>query len=82
MPARAQLRGFLRVAGVEQPALAVRRRLLPAHVRADIDDHEALVAVLGRSLRADSDCVDVGAHRGSVLREMVRLAPQGLAPPR
>lgn len=51
--------------------------LLPAYVRADIRDHELLVALMERELRADSDCLDVGAHAGSVLREIVRLAPRG-----
>jgi FkbM family methyltransferase len=54
-----------------------RRRLLPAHVRADIRDQEQLVAVLELTLTADSDCLDVGAHAGAVLRELVRLAPRG-----
>jgi FkbM family methyltransferase len=54
-----------------------RRRLLPAHVRADIRDQEQLVAVLERTLVTDSDCLDVGAHTGAVLRELVRLAPEG-----
>jgi FkbM family methyltransferase len=74
------LRALRRVArglGVERQALAVRRRLLPAHVRADIRDHELLLALLERSLAPDSDCLDVGAHVGAVLREMVRLAPRG-----
>jgi FkbM family methyltransferase len=30
-----------------------------------------------RELREDADCLDVGAHAGSVLREIVRLAPRG-----
>jgi FkbM family methyltransferase len=51
--------------------------LLPAYVRADIRDHELLVALMERELRGDSDCLDVGAHAGSVLREIVRLAPRG-----
>ena len=55
----------------------IRRRLLPAHVRADVRDHELLVALLERTLEQDSQCLDVGAHSGSVLREMVRLAPRG-----
>ncbi len=29
------------------------------------------------TLRHDSNCVDVGAHRGAVLEQMVRLAPAG-----
>jgi FkbM family methyltransferase len=55
----------------------VRRRFLPAHVRADIRDTQLLVALLEEVLEPDSDCLDVGAHAGSVLREMVRLAPRG-----
>jgi FkbM family methyltransferase len=58
-------------------ARRLRRRLLPAHVRADIRDQELLAALLERSLRPDSDCLDIGAHSGAVLGEMVRLAPRG-----
>jgi FkbM family methyltransferase len=68
---------FARALRVERPARAVRRMLLPAYVRADIRDHELLVALMERELRGDSDCLDVGAHAGSVLREIVRLAPRG-----
>jgi FkbM family methyltransferase len=55
----------------------VRRRFLPAHIRADIRDTELLVAMLEELLEPDSDCLDVGAHAGSVLAEMVRIAPRG-----
>jgi FkbM family methyltransferase len=55
----------------------LRRRTLPAHVRRDIRDHELLVARLTEVLEPDSDCLDVGAHEGAVLRELVRLAPDG-----
>jgi FkbM family methyltransferase len=55
----------------------VRRRFLPAHIRADIRDTELLVALLEEVLEPDSDCLDVGAHAGSVLAEMVRIAPRG-----
>jgi FkbM family methyltransferase len=55
----------------------VVNRLRPAHVRADIRDNERLVSVLEEMLEPSSDCVDVGAHEGKVLREMVRLAPNG-----
>ena len=51
--------------------------LLPAHARADLRDNELLLALLGRILASDSDCLDVGAHEGAVLRELVRLAPRG-----
>jgi FkbM family methyltransferase len=33
--------------------------------------------LIGFALRADSCCVDVGAHRGAVLHEIVRVAPLG-----
>jgi FkbM family methyltransferase len=72
-----RLRTLARALRVERPARAVRRMLLPAYVRADIRDHELLVALMERELRGDSDCLDVGAHAGSVLREIVRLAPRG-----
>src|SRR5215212_2301575 len=55
----------------------VRRRFLPAHIRTDIRDTQLLVELLVEVLEPDSDCLDVGAHAGSVLREMVRLAPRG-----
>jgi FkbM family methyltransferase len=55
----------------------IRRRFLPAHVRADIRDSELLVALMNEVLQPDSDCLDAGAHAGSILREMVRLAPKG-----
>jgi FkbM family methyltransferase len=74
------LHGLRRVArglGVERQALSLRRRLLPAHVRADIRDHELLVALLENTLSPKSDCLDVGAHAGAVLCELVRLAPGG-----
>ena len=55
----------------------VRRRFLPAHIRADIRDTELLVALMEEVLEPDSDCLDVGAHAGSVLGEMTRIAPGG-----
>jgi FkbM family methyltransferase len=33
--------------------------------------------VMRRVLRSDSCCIDVGAHTGSILEEMIRLAPGG-----
>ena len=55
----------------------VRRRFLPAHIRADIRDTELLVALMEEVLEPNSDCLDVGAHAGSVLGEMTRIAPGG-----
>ena len=33
--------------------------------------------VMKRVLRKNSNCVDVGCHKGSILKEMLRLAPKG-----
>jgi len=74
---RRGLRAVARGLRVERQALAVRRRLLPAHVRADIRENERLVTLLEGLLEPDSDCLDVGAHEGAVLREIVRIAPRG-----
>jgi FkbM family methyltransferase len=40
-------------------------------------DREAL-EVMARVLAADSCCVDIGAHKGDILREMLRVAPRGV----
>jgi FkbM family methyltransferase len=45
--------------------------------RRDRIDNEHLRLLLAFSLRPDSNCIDVGAHRGDVLKELVRLAPRG-----
>jgi FkbM family methyltransferase len=33
--------------------------------------------IMARVLRSDSACIDVGCYRGQILREMLRLAPDG-----
>jgi FkbM family methyltransferase len=45
--------------------------------RRDRIDNEHLRLLLSFTLRPDSNCIDVGSHRGDVLREFVRLAPSG-----
>jgi FkbM family methyltransferase len=46
-------------------------------VKRDRRDNEHLRMLLAFSLSPDSNCIDVGAHQGEILREMVRLAPAG-----
>ncbi|OGO48803.1 MAG: hypothetical protein A2Z30_07715 [Chloroflexi bacterium RBG_16_64_43] len=41
------------------------------------EDRQTL-AIMRRILRPDSNCVDIGAHRGSILGEIVRRAPRGM----
>lgn len=38
---------------------------------------EQTVEVMKRSLKEDSNCVDVGCHQGTILREMLQIAPRG-----
>ncbi len=35
------------------------------------------IQVMKRVLRRDSACIDIGAHKGSILSEMLKLAPDG-----
>lgn len=55
--------------------LYVANKLAPT-VRNERDDRH-LIAMLPSILREDSNAIDVGAHRGGILREIVRVAPNG-----
>lgn len=59
-----------------QPLRALRRRIKP-ELRRDQRDSDHLRLLLALSLAADANCVDVGSHEGAVLREILRVAPQG-----
>ena len=63
--------------GIADPLRRVKRSFEPAHIRRDRRDNEHLRAILASVLAPDAGCIDVGAHRGDVLAELVRLAPQG-----
>jgi FkbM family methyltransferase len=62
--------------GLERPLLRAYEWRYPA-ARRDRIDNERLRQLLAFTLSPDSNCIDVGCHRGEVLREMVRLAPRG-----
>lgn len=72
-----RLRAVTRRLQVERQAVAIRRRFLPAHVRADIRDYELMISLFEQVLERNSDCLDVGANEGQLRREMVRVAPIG-----
>jgi FkbM family methyltransferase len=72
-----QLRRALHTAGLEPRAAALKRAFEPAHTTQDRRDHEALATIFAAALAPDACCVDVGAHTGDVLAEMVRIAPRG-----
>jgi FkbM family methyltransferase len=76
------LKRWLRHSPLGPTALALHRlRLSPAeramHDRNRAYDRETS-EVLRRVLAADSNCLDVGAHAGSILEVIVRLAPRGV----
>ncbi|MBL7498901.1 FkbM family methyltransferase [Frankia sp. CNm7] len=59
------------------PALKLaRRHMLPSARRNRIDDRN-LGLLISFLLREDSNCIDVGAHRGDVLRAIVNRSPRG-----
>jgi FkbM family methyltransferase len=59
------------------PLLGLKRRFDAPEVRRDREDNELLLVLLAEVLEPDSNCVEVGAHEGAILAEMVRLAPRG-----
>ena len=52
------------------------RRLTDSERRGQLYD-ELTVEVMRRTLRADSNCIDIGASTGALLQYMCELAPQG-----
>jgi FkbM family methyltransferase len=72
-----QLRRALRTAGLEPRAVALKRAFEPAHTTQDRRDHDALATIFAATLAPDACCIDVGAHSGDVLAEIVRIAPRG-----
>ena len=77
-----ELRHRIRRSPLGPLALAVYRRFLPpqrraVNARGARYDRET-TAVMRRVLRPDSSCIDVGAHRGSILEEILELAPRGV----
>ena len=63
--------------GIERQARSVHALLLPAAVRQDQRDMASLRRLVGYLLAPDTACVDVGAHRGDLLADIVRVAPRG-----
>jgi FkbM family methyltransferase len=54
----------------------LRNILYPAYKR-ELIDNQHLRLLLTFALKEDSNCIDVGAHEGAVLAEMLRVAPRG-----
>lgn len=70
--------GFLqRASEVRAWMAATCPLLLPAAARRDLRDNANLRLLLSFLLAPDANCIDIGCSRGDVLKEMLRVAPQG-----
>jgi FkbM family methyltransferase len=74
---RAQAMRVIQRLGLEPQARSLQRALVSKGKRRDLRDQESLRLLLAFTLSADSNCIDVGAHSGGVLDDIVRLAPRG-----
>ena len=62
---------------LDDPLLRARRSLAPAGVRRNYRDMANLRLYLRLTLQPTDCCIDVGANRGQLLEEFVRLSPGG-----
>jgi FkbM family methyltransferase len=80
MPSGATVRHrVMRVAeslGVDEQVKQLRA-LTNRGLRRDLRDHAALRLLVAATVRRDAHTIDVGSHRGDVLGELVRVAPEG-----
>jgi FkbM family methyltransferase len=53
-------------------------RELPSHVERGAEYDRQTLQVMRCVLRRDSNCIDLGAHNGDVLKQMIELAPAGI----
>lgn len=72
------LKGIVRQSPLAEPARSLHRRLWPLapaeqNARYDVETAE----VMARVLTADSNCLDIGAHAGSILRVILCHAGRG-----
>ena len=62
--------------GIDDKLRALRAIVHPVHRKQRVDDKK-LRLLLQSTLTHTSNCIDIGAYRGRVLAEMVRVAPNG-----
>ena len=62
--------------GIDEPLRSLRAALSPQY-RVLQGNKQQLRTLLAAILTETSNCIDIGAYRGRVLAEMVRLAPRG-----
>jgi FkbM family methyltransferase len=78
VPARVRegIRNVARPLHLEAPLRRVYERLDPV-TRIDRLANDNTRLLLAFTLRSDSNCIDIGAHSGVILQEIVRCAPRG-----
>ena len=74
--ARERVRQLAARAGVESQVRHTYQ-LFNRTARREARDNEHMRVLLAACLAPDSDCIDVGAHSGGILGEIVRCAPRG-----
>jgi FkbM family methyltransferase len=67
----------LRKRGLDNQARVLRDLARPYLDRRNRTDNENLRLLMAFSLSKNSSCIDVGCHRGDILREMLHIAPNG-----
>ena len=79
--ARRRVIGFLSALGllpaVRRLWMALATRLEPDAVALAREEHENLRRVIAFSVSSGTNCIDIGAHEGSVLALLTELAPDG-----
>jgi FkbM family methyltransferase len=74
---RRRVLGAARRAGLERQIRTVQYVVSSHERRRDWRDNRHIQLLLAYTLSPDSNCIDVGASEGTVLRQMTRLAPLG-----
>jgi FkbM family methyltransferase len=77
MTLRARILALAARADLEEEARVARRLTLPRAERRNRREDDRLALFLALWLPVDANCIDVGAHRGSILERLVSLAPSG-----
>jgi|SRR5579883_1164630 FkbM family methyltransferase len=62
--------------GVDEHLRTLRSTIVPRYRQARVEN-EHMRKLLRSVLKSDSHCIDIGAYRGRILGELVRLAPRG-----
>lgn len=77
MAATGRVRDAIFSTGLDRPIRRVLRYVGPRRWRHSVRDDDNLRLLLMFCLADDANCIDVGCHRGGVLRQILAAAPRG-----